>query len=64
VGTIESYLSTTPGIAKVTVSLLAERAEIEYDPSQISDATAIKELIEEVGYTASTLSEVRLVPFF
>jgi copper chaperone CopZ len=59
VNTIESYLQTTPGIAKATVSLLAERAEVEYDPSQISDPIAIKDFIEEIGYTAKPLNEVR-----
>lgn len=59
VNTIESFLQTTPGVVKATVSLLAERAEVEYDPSQIDDPEAIRTAIEDVGYTATTLTEVR-----
>eukprot|EP01122_Echinamoeba_exundans_P013197 TRINITY_DN5726_c0_g1_i1.p1 TRINITY_DN5726_c0_g1~~TRINITY_DN5726_c0_g1_i1.p1 ORF type:complete len:989 (+),score=128.12 TRINITY_DN5726_c0_g1_i1:168-3134(+) len=54
VNTIESYVRTIPGVKDVTVSLIAERAEILFDPSMISNPTKeLKEAIEDVGFKAT-----------
>lgn len=54
VNTIESYVRTLPGVSEVTVSLIAERAEILYDPAVIEHPeSTLKDAIEEVGFGAS-----------
>ena len=54
VNTIESYLKSQPGILGVSVSLLAEKAEIFYDSAVITPS-AIQEAITDVGYSASVV---------
>lgn len=51
VHTIESYLSSTEGIDHASVTLLAQRAQVKYDPRKISPAQIVA-LIEDVGFTA------------
>lgn len=53
VNTIESYVRTIPGVKDITVSLIAERAEIIFDPSLIKNPSKeLKEAIEDVGFRA------------
>jgi copper ion binding protein len=55
VATIESYLKTVDGIRSVSVTLLTEQAEVEFDPSSGLDENKIKAAIEEIGFTASPM---------
>ncbi len=55
VNTIESYVKNQKGVKDVSVNLLAEEAEIEYDPSVIS-AEDIIEWIDDIGYSAEAKS--------
>jgi len=56
VATIESYLGSQDGVLSVSVGLLQERAEVRYDPGQISEKE-IETHIEDVGFTAKHLLE-------
>ncbi|KAI9139705.1 E1-E2 ATPase-domain-containing protein [Paraphysoderma sedebokerense] len=55
VASIEKGLSNYPGINSVAVSLLFQKAEVNYDSSILS-AETIRSLIEDIGFQASTLS--------
>ncbi|GAA5981501.1 hypothetical protein JCM5350_004610 [Sporobolomyces pararoseus] len=57
VSSIESALLSTPGILKVTVSLVTERATISYDPSILRGPRDVVDLIEEVGFDATLASD-------
>lgn len=58
VNTIESVLRAVPGVKEATVSLIAERAEILFDPSSIgSPETTFLTAIEDVGFKATPLQE-------
>lgn len=54
VAAVENGLSARPGIVKVAVALLAERADIEYNPLVITP-TLIIEFIEELGFEAKLM---------
>ncbi|KAL7750177.1 Cu(2+)-transporting P-type ATPase [Sorochytrium milnesiophthora] len=57
VSSIERALPANPGILSVKVSLLAERAEVQFDASQYSDvAKQIGDYIEDMGFGAKLLS--------
>jgi Cu+-exporting ATPase len=49
---IEKHLRKEPGITKCSVALLAQKADIEFDESQIS-AEKIANMIDEIGFEAS-----------
>lgn len=68
VATIESFLRNTEGVKSVSVGLLNERADVEYEPEVISpEQIAVKKsqaflinqaAIEDVGFSASKLEIV------
>eukprot|EP01116_Phalansterium_solitarium_P018024 TRINITY_DN460_c0_g2_i2.p1 TRINITY_DN460_c0_g2~~TRINITY_DN460_c0_g2_i2.p1 ORF type:complete len:1050 (-),score=297.57 TRINITY_DN460_c0_g2_i2:237-3386(-) len=58
VAVIENYVSSLDGIKSVSVSLLASKAEVAFDPARIQPQ-AIKEAIEDVGYTAEPLADAQ-----
>ena len=58
VATIENFVSTTPGISRITqgvlnisVGLIQEKAEVSYDPAQITSKD-IADNIEMIGFHA------------
>ena len=53
---IESQLRKTPGIFAVQVSLLSERADIDYDADHFRNADQIIQLVEELGFEAHPLT--------
>ncbi len=57
VNTITRYITGQDGIKKINVNLLAEKAEIEYNPEllKVEDLT---ELVEDVGFTAEYKEEI------
>ncbi|SCV69131.1 BQ2448_2151 [Microbotryum intermedium] len=57
VSSIESSVSSTPGILSITVSLSTERANITYDPAIISGARDLVDLISDVGFDATLVSD-------
>ncbi|SGY73091.1 BQ5605_C005g03260 [Microbotryum silenes-dioicae] len=57
VSSIESSVSLTPGILSVTVSLATERATITYDPTIISGARDLVDLVSDVGFDATLVSD-------
>ena len=63
VNTIESYVKSQDGVEKVSVGLLAEKAEVYYKKSKINEEQ-IREAIEDVGYTAMILPDVCTPIFF
>ncbi|ORY42796.1 heavy metal translocatin [Rhizoclosmatium globosum] len=56
VNTIESNVGKVAGITSIKVSLLAQRAEIEYDPS-ILQKSQLPDLIEDMGFGATLLKQ-------
>eukprot|EP01119_Soliformovum_irregulare_P015408 TRINITY_DN4332_c0_g1_i1.p1 TRINITY_DN4332_c0_g1~~TRINITY_DN4332_c0_g1_i1.p1 ORF type:complete len:1017 (+),score=316.00 TRINITY_DN4332_c0_g1_i1:56-3106(+) len=56
VNTIESYVKSQKGVIRIAVGLLAERAEVTFDPSSISDAQ-VAEAINDLGFQATILDE-------
>ncbi|KAJ3229574.1 serine/threonine protein kinase Ran1 [Chytriomyces hyalinus] len=58
VNTIESNVSKAPGILSIKVSLLAQRAEIEFNPSIIQRAD-IPNLIEDMGFDAALIQQAQ-----
>ncbi|CAG8543560.1 10419_t:CDS:1 [Ambispora gerdemannii] len=56
VNSIERSLRSTPGIVSVKVSLLAERATVEYDANVI-DENRIAEMINSIGFEASPIGQ-------
>ncbi|MCY3412566.1 MAG: copper-translocating P-type ATPase [Candidatus Heimdallarchaeota archaeon] len=59
VNTIESYVSSQEGIDKINVNLLAERAEVIYNPDLLK-IEQIKEFVEDVGFGAEISPESTL----
>ncbi|ORZ33696.1 hypothetical protein BCR44DRAFT_1501129 [Catenaria anguillulae PL171] len=55
VGAIERVVSSLPGIYSVTVSLLAERATIHFDP-KLSSPESLETAINDAGFDATILS--------
>jgi Cu+-exporting ATPase len=49
-------LSKHPAISSCKVALMAERAEVQYDPLQLTDSQ-ITEMIDDMGFEASVLKE-------
>ncbi|CAG8500434.1 4294_t:CDS:1 [Ambispora leptoticha] len=58
VNSIERSLRSTPGIVSVKVSLLAERATVEYDANVI-DEDGIARLVNSIGFEASPIRQRR-----
>ncbi|KAJ3393875.1 hypothetical protein HDU84_000838 [Entophlyctis sp. JEL0112] len=56
VNTIESVVSNVQGVTSIKVSLLAQRAEITFDPNVI-EITALPDLIENMGFGAALLKQ-------
>jgi len=54
VSVIENYMGCQEGVGNVSVALLTEKAEVEYDPGKTDEET-LRKAIEEVGYTAETM---------
>lgn len=54
VSTIESYVSGIQGVLNITVQLIAQKAHVEYDESQIT-VSDIKEAFEDIGFQATLL---------
>lgn len=52
VNSIERAVNGQPGIISIKVSLLAEKATVEYDPSVITEDQKIADMIEDVGFEA------------
>ncbi|PWN28138.1 putative CCC2-P-type ATPase [Jaminaea rosea] len=59
VESIESMLRKQPGILDVSVALLAERAVVDYAPSQWTVEKIVEE-VEDVGFDAIVLSDVKV----
>lgn len=57
VGTVESFVKQLPGVSYVTVALIAERAEVHFDPSQL-EAKAVAEAISDLGYASELIIEL------
>ncbi|KAJ3074640.1 hypothetical protein HK102_005749, partial [Quaeritorhiza haematococci] len=57
VASIEKHLNGTPGITACKVALLAERAEVRFNPSVISDPQQVADLINDVGFEACVLPD-------
>jgi Cu+-exporting ATPase len=57
VASIESSLSSTPGILSVALSLSTERATVTYDPLLISGARDIVDHISDIGFDATLSSD-------
>jgi copper chaperone CopZ len=51
---IEEDLAELPGVATISVDLAGERAQIDYDPTQIELTTLINK-ISELGYQAEAV---------
>lgn len=64
---IEGQISQLPGISTVQVSLLAERAVVEYDPAFVDakglhwDDARIAEEVEDVGFDAEVVEKSAIV---
>ncbi|KAJ3413012.1 hypothetical protein HDV05_008603 [Chytridiales sp. JEL 0842] len=56
VATIESSLRRTPGVLSCKVALMAERAEVEFDKSLLSEQK-IADMIDDMGFEAAVLKE-------
>ncbi|KAJ1979200.1 Cu(2+)-transporting P-type ATPase [Dimargaris xerosporica] len=56
VASIESAIQGLSGVSAITVSLLAQRATVTYDPDLITDFE-VAEAINNIGFDASLLSE-------
>ncbi|KAJ3065106.1 hypothetical protein HDU98_011512 [Podochytrium sp. JEL0797] len=56
VNTIESNIAKMPGILHIKVSLLAQRAEIRFDPSLLAKQ-ALPDLIEDMGFGATLINQ-------
>lgn len=61
VRSIESAVSTYPGIECVTVDLATRRAQVQYTPD-LTSAETILEAIEDAGFTASIINENSVLP--
>lgn len=59
VASIERSIGVLPGIYSVKVSLLAERAVIEYDPTSTWTDALIAEHINDIGFTATPIDPKR-----
>lgn len=57
VNSIEKAVSAQPGIISIKVSLLAERATVDYDPNVIQSETDIAHMIEDVGFEAKVVAQ-------
>ncbi|KAJ8660977.1 hypothetical protein O0I10_003199 [Lichtheimia ornata] len=55
VNSIERAVNSQAGIISIKVSLLAEKATVEYDPSVITDEQKIADMIEDVGFEAKVV---------
>ena len=51
--TVEVGLQQIPGVSEVSVSFATERAQISYDPQQVSEKT-IYDRIRDIGYTVQS----------
>lgn len=51
VQTIEKYVSNQDGVSNVKVNLLSEEAEIEFDPSIVSEKNLV-DWVDDIGYKA------------
>lgn len=60
VASIERHLRQQPGIVSVKVALLAERAEVEYHANVIKNKLDIAEMVNDIGFEASVLSDADL----
>ncbi|CAG8582359.1 2334_t:CDS:1 [Acaulospora colombiana] len=58
VNNIESHLRVVPGMVSVKVSLLSERATVEYDPDMLSEYQ-IAEMINGIGFKATLIKPKR-----
>ncbi len=54
---IEKYVGSQEGINSISVNLLGETAEVEYDPSLINP-DKIVDLVDDIGYGAQAVKEV------
>ncbi|KAI8138697.1 hypothetical protein BJV82DRAFT_523026 [Fennellomyces sp. T-0311] len=59
VNSIERAVGVQPGIVSIKVSLLAERATVEYDPVVIASDHRIADMIEDVGFEAKPVEQKR-----
>ena len=57
VSAVESFLKQITGVWAVTVALIAERAEVHYDPVLV-DAEAIAQAITDLGYPSEHLVQL------
>lgn len=57
VGTVESFVKQLPGVSYVTVALIAERAEVRFDPTQL-EAKTVAEAISDLGYPSEVIVEL------
>lgn len=57
VRSIETALKQVPGIQKVQVSLLTERAEVYYDDQVIRDTHSIVDMIEDIGFGGKLIAD-------
>ena len=59
VNTIEKYISSQDGIDNISVNLLAEKAEIIYNPDLLK-IEEVAEFVTDVGFTADIIPETTL----
>jgi Cu+-exporting ATPase len=57
VNTIENFVKKQEGVEKVSVGLLAEKAEVYYRSSKITPEQ-IRASFEDIGYNAQILADV------
>ncbi len=56
VQTIENYVGKKDGIKNIQINLLAEEAEVEFDPNSVDENT-VMEWVSDIGYKAKPLEE-------
>lgn len=57
VNSIERAVACQPGVFNIKVSLLAERATVQYDPDVVLSEEAIARMIEDVGFEAKVIKQ-------
>ncbi len=56
VASIENAIKKIPGVEKVTVNLMTESADVQFDPTQV-DPDLIVAKVDEIGYSAGKVEE-------
>ncbi len=56
VSAIEKHVSSHDGVENIDISLMAEKAEVEVDPTKVNTEDIIK-MVDEIGYKAEPIQE-------